>query len=170
MPHPYSGPFLTNSKNNKKYLVLLPPGIHQSYFFKYGWAHRYLRKVDYSRYISLQKSTSTRTNASSRPKTRLMGRQGRQVGSIDVPTLTVYTFAAANNRTNIHNKRGSTCNWSVQFLRCLWRSPYDSMVECKKINNSNKMLLGSFPSLGKLKKSFVNKFLNFWMNQSTSQL
>ncbi len=28
----------------------------------------------------------------------------------EVPTLTAYIFAAATNRTNIHDKRGHTCN------------------------------------------------------------
>jgi hypothetical protein len=33
---------------------------------------------------------------------------GRQAGTIDVPALTDSIFAAANNRTNIHSKTGST--------------------------------------------------------------
>jgi len=41
-------------------------------------------------------------------QTAKAGTQGRQAGSIDVPTLTGNIFAAATNKTNIHNRTGTT--------------------------------------------------------------
>jgi hypothetical protein len=72
--------------------------------------HRYLRKVDWSRHISLKKIHFNK----SKPwyfighKARQAGQQGRLAGSIDVPTLMANIFAAAKKRTNIHNNTGGT--------------------------------------------------------------
>jgi hypothetical protein len=40
--------------------------------------------------------------------------------TIDVPTLSANIFVEATNRTNIHNKTGSMCQYSVYLMRCLW--------------------------------------------------
>jgi hypothetical protein len=50
--------------------------------------NRYLREVDSSRLIGLEKICFNKANKAGRP-TRQVGRQGRWARSIDVPTLTV---------------------------------------------------------------------------------
>jgi hypothetical protein len=53
--------------------------------------NRYLREVNCSRLIGLEKICFNKANKAGRP-TRQVGRQGRWARSIDVPTLTVIIF------------------------------------------------------------------------------
>ncbi len=45
--------------------------------------------------------------------------------TIDVPTLSANIFVEATNRTNIHNKTGGKCQYSVCLIRCVWSPPVD---------------------------------------------
>jgi hypothetical protein len=79
--------------------------------------HRYLWKVNCSRYFSLTKICFNKTKwlcwAQNKKvgwqgrETRQVGRQGSRAWSIDVPALTANIFSAATNTTNIHNKADS---------------------------------------------------------------
>ncbi len=77
--------------------------------------HRYLRKVDCSSHISLQKiHFSKSANSGHIDKTKKAGQiierstKTRQASWVNVPALTANIFAAATNRTNILNKTGGT--------------------------------------------------------------
>ncbi len=80
--------------------------------------HRYLRKVDYSRHISLQKPTSTTVTISSLhiEKTRQAGQVNeqatkiKQAGWVNVLALSGNILAAATNRTKIEIQDSYMCN------------------------------------------------------------
>ncbi len=85
-------------------------GNYFSILLYWHYHHRYLWKVDFSRHINLQKIHFNNTRALVAGINKLMGWQGRQAGSTDVRTLAANIFAAATDRTNVHNKRGDWCN------------------------------------------------------------
>ncbi len=84
-------------------------------------SHRYIRKVDSSRHISLQKSTTTQQKCLKWAQTRQ--RQTGWVRQMDrvnrCATLNCQYFLAATNRPNIQNRIGSMHHESVHLMRCL---------------------------------------------------
>ncbi len=71
--------------------------------------HRFLRKVDLSKHISSQK-IHFNMRASSRHKTRQMGRQGSRAARADIPAWTANTFAVATIRNKIHKSEVGLLN------------------------------------------------------------
>jgi hypothetical protein len=51
---------------------------------------------------------------------KILPKQGRQPGSMDVPALTANIFAITVKRTNIQNKTGGMNHKTVFLIRYLW--------------------------------------------------
>ncbi len=97
---------------------MLQLSIQTSYTILMETDHKYLRKVDCSKHISLKKSTLIRVLVAGTnyyTKIGQAGRQGRQARS-----MTVNISALATNRTNIF-QTGITHHINrSSLMRCLW--------------------------------------------------